>query len=160
MPILRDSIWPNIKQICHILLECPDANVRTAISDMVGHIILVAISSKRIVIHDSDSKGSSESLDENSDEEIIKQVLKKLLALFKKDKKDTTYKKLKGFFRMWQYLIKSSSEILLWLIKENRFIERVLRKLCLTEISSTTRSQAPTNRRTASVNMNKPSNLC
>lgn len=124
--ILRRSIWPNIKQIAHILLECPDSNVRTAISDMVGHTILVAIASGRIVIHDSDSKGSSESLGENSDEDLIKNILKKLLVLFKKDKKDTTYKKLKGFFRMWLYLVKNSSEILLWLVKENKFIERLI----------------------------------
>lgn len=129
MPILRQSIFPNIKQIAYILLECPDANVRTAISDMVGHLILVALSSTNLVIHDTDSKGSSESLEETSDEEIIKQILKKLLVLLKKDKKDTTYKKLKGFYRMWNYIVKNSSEILLWLIKENRFVERVLSKL-------------------------------
>ena len=129
MPILRESIYSNIKQVAHILLECPDANVRTAISDMVGHLILVALSSTDLVIHDTDSKGSSESLEDTSDEEVIKQILKKLLVLLKKDKKDTTYKKLKGFYRMWNYIAKNSSEILLWLIKENRFVERVLSKL-------------------------------
>lgn len=126
MPILRDVIWPNLKQIMHILLECPDANVRTAISDLVGHLILVAISSGKIIIHDTDSRGSSESISDTSDEDLIKQILKKMLALFKKDKKDTTYKKLKGFFRMWHYIVKNSTHLLLWLIKENRFIERIL----------------------------------
>lgn len=129
MSILRHTIYPNIKQVAHILLECPDANVRTAISDMVGHTILVALASTNTVIHDSDSKGSSESLGDPSDEEIVKQILQKLLVLFKKDKKDTTYKKLKGFFRMWNYIIKYNKEILLWLVKENRFVERVLRKI-------------------------------
>ena len=129
MPILRETIFPNIKQITHILLECPDANVRTALSDVVGHMILVAISSTNIVIHDTDTQGSSESVTEYDDEDIIKYVLKKLFNLFKKDKKDMTYKKLKGFYRMWNYLVKNSPEILLWQVKENRFIERLLSKL-------------------------------
>lgn len=159
MPILRHTIYGNLKAIIHILTDCPDANVRTAISDMVGHMILVSIASTNTVIHEADASSSEESESEISDEDIIKHVLKKLLALFKKDKKDTTYKKLKGFYRMWAYVIKNSSEILLWLVKENRFIERILSKRYLPQISTTTRSLAHTSRRTASANMNKQSNL-
>lgn len=129
MPILRNMILPHIQSIVGVLVDCPEAPVRKSISDVIGHSILVALNSTGIEISESDSSESSEEIDDMTDEDVIKTTVLKLLQIFKREKKDTTYKKLKGFFRMWGYLAKGRDDLLLWLVKEHKFVEKLLSKI-------------------------------
>ena len=129
MPVLRNMILPHIQSIVGVLLECPEAAVRKSISDVIGHTILVALNSTCTEITDCDASESSEEIEDMSDEDVIKSTVAKLFSIFKREKKDTTYKKLKGFFRMWGYLAKGRDDLLLWLIKEHKFIEKLLSRI-------------------------------
>lgn len=108
-----------------VLSDCPDMNVRGALSEVLCHLILVAISSAKIEIQDYDERIINENMKDPTDEEVIKYILKRLTTLFKVDKKDSHYKKLRGFFKIWDTLITSSIPIMEWLVKTNKFIDRI-----------------------------------
>lgn len=91
--------------------------------------MLVAVGSAKIEIQEYDERIINENLKDLTDEEVIKYVLKRLSTLFKVDKKDSHYKKLRGFFKIWDTLISSSMPIMEWLIRTNKFIDRAYSSL-------------------------------
>ena len=128
MPILKEKIHPSISNIFEILLECPDASVKKGISDVLCHLILVAINFEKIDF-DDDVKDASQNQESqpasNQNRICIKQILLFLQTIFKNDKKDTSYKKLKGFFKMWYTLGKSNTKLMLWLIRKCKLADKL-----------------------------------
>lgn len=162
MPILREMILPNIQTLVSILSECPEAPVRKAASDVIGHCILVALESTGTSITYSQrpvDHNNTDDLSDDVDENVVKTVLSKILVIFKKEKKDLSYKKLKGYFKMWSYIVKTRQDILLWLIKEHQFVETLLSTSSLPKITILRRRPALTNKRMAIVNMSRLLNL-
>lgn len=129
LPLLRTKVIPNIITVMSVLSDCPDMNVRGALSEVLCHLLLVAVGSAKIEIQEYDERIINENLKDLTDEEVIKYVLKRLSTLFKVDKKDSHYKKLRGFFKIWDTLISSSMPIMEWLIRTNKFIDRAYSSL-------------------------------
>ena len=125
--LLRETIIPALSSIIGALLECPEMTVRSALADILCHLIIVAINSRDIDISETERKGDHMEWNENlGEEDTIKFVIRKLLLILKTDKKDMTYKKLKGFFRIWLSLAKGSSGLCVWLLKKHKLIDRLL----------------------------------
>lgn len=123
--LLRLRVLPNIHTVMSVLVECPDATVRSALSEVLTQLVLVSINSAKIYIRETDERPINDNLVDPTDEEVIKLILKRLFSVFRTDKKDSGYKKHRGLFKMWDVLVHSSNHVLMWLVKKNKVVERL-----------------------------------
>jgi hypothetical protein len=126
--LLKEKIAAFLPSILSALLESPELGIRSALSEIICHLIIVSINSEDIEITENETKGQTEYSEDMDEEDTIKYIIRKLLTVFKNDKKDLSYKKLKGFFRIWLSFCKSSTGLCVWLIKKQKLLERILCK--------------------------------
>ena len=143
MPALRAKMQTAhfATQISAILIDCPEAIIRHAMADVIGHWLLVIINHEGLKL--ATAKGGS------TNEILVHKVFNVLLRVMAKEKKDTTYKKLKGLFSMWKRLIESSPRIMNYLVIQNQFQSRVYSKLYSLQSTTWTKNRHLLSRRMA-----------
>jgi hypothetical protein len=141
--ILSNIILPSLASILHILMDCPDGMARKAVSDFLGHLLLVTIYKFKVEFTPEDITEDDELTVEN----IIKLILKKLSMVLAYEKKDMSYKKLKGFFNFWNVLCKSNQELMYWIISNCNVVYLLRSNRQLTQNCTWTRKPAHMSRR-------------